>query len=62
MRAGSEPPLAILRDPVTGEVRAVLRDLPADPLASGALDALAPEPGLDVMLSRGLPGPGEWRW
>lgn len=62
MRTGSEAPLAILRDPRTGEVRAVLRDLPAGPLASGALDALAPEPGLDVMLSRGLPGPGEWRW
>ena len=61
MRAGSEPPLAILRDPATGEVRAVLRDLPAGPLARADLDAFAPEPGLDVMLSRGLPGPEDWR-
>ncbi|MDE2678145.1 MAG: Ig-like domain-containing protein [Gemmatimonadota bacterium] len=61
MREGSEPPMAIMRDPVTGEVRAIFRDLPADPMAPGALDALAPEPGLEIMVSGGLPGVVAWR-
>ena len=61
MRAGSEPPMAIMRDPVTGEVRAILRDLPAAAMGPGALDALAPEPGLDIVVSGGLPGAAAWR-
>ncbi|WP_419948336.1 Ig-like domain-containing protein [Candidatus Palauibacter sp.] len=61
MREGSEPPMAILRDPVTGHVRAILRDLPAGDLSPGVLDALAPERGLDIMVSGGLPGPADWR-
>ena len=61
MREGSEPPMAIMRDPVTGEVRAILRDLPSGPLAQSAADARAPEPGLEVMVSSGLPGAADWR-
>ncbi|MYD15282.1 MAG: hypothetical protein F4107_03515 [Gemmatimonadetes bacterium] len=61
MREGSEPPRAIMRDPVTGQVRAIFRDLPADPMAPGALDALAPEPGLEIMVSGGLPSVVAWR-
>ncbi len=61
MREGSEPLMAIMRDPVTGQVRAILRDLPVDAMAPGALDALAPEPGLEIMVSGGLPGVVAWR-
>ena len=61
MRQGSEPPMAIMRDPVTGQVRAILRDLPAGATGPGALDALAPEPGLDITVSDGLPGAAAWR-
>ncbi|WP_420461977.1 hypothetical protein [Candidatus Palauibacter sp.] len=61
MREGSEPPLAILRDPRTGQVRAILRDLPFGTVASSDLDALAREPGLDVMISSGLPDAAAWR-
>ncbi|WP_419165231.1 Ig-like domain-containing protein [Candidatus Palauibacter sp.] len=61
MREGSEPPLAILRDPRTGQVRAILRDLPADALARSDLDALAPAPGLEAMISSGLPDAAAWR-
>ncbi|WP_420636039.1 leucine-rich repeat domain-containing protein [Candidatus Palauibacter sp.] len=61
MREGSEPPMAIMRDPVTGHVRAILRDLPAGAMGPGALDALAPEPGLNIMVSGGLPGSAAWR-
>ena len=58
---GSEPPMAIMRDPRTGQVRAILTDLPAGPLARSAADARAPEPGLEVMVSSGLPGASAWR-
>lgn len=58
---GSEPPMAILRDPATGQVRAIFRDLPSGPLAQSAADARAPEPGLEVMVSSGLPGASAWR-
>ena len=61
MRVGSEPPMAFMRDPRTGEVRAILRNLPADPMSPGALDALAPEPGLEIMVSGGLPDSAAWR-
>ncbi|WP_420635128.1 leucine-rich repeat domain-containing protein [Candidatus Palauibacter sp.] len=61
MREGSEPPQAILRDPRTGQVRAILRDLPTGALARSDLDALAPEPGLEAMISSGLPGAAAWR-
>ena len=58
---GSEPPMAILRDPNTGQVRAIFRDLPTGPLAESTADARAPEPGLEVMVSSGLPGASAWR-
>ena len=61
LREGSEPPVAILRDPGTGQVRAIFRDLPSGPLAQSAADARAPEPGLEVMVSSGLPGAAAWR-
>ncbi len=61
MRQGSEPPMAIMRDPATGEVRAIFRDLPAGAMAPGALDALAPESGLEIMVSGGLPDLAAWR-
>ena len=61
MREGSEPPMAILRDPATGQVRAIFRDLPSGPLAHSAADARAPEPGLEVTVSSGLPGAAAWR-
>ena len=61
MTEGSEPPVAILRDPQTGQVRAILTDLPAGPLAQSAAGARALEPGLEVMVSSGLPGASAWR-
>ncbi|WP_428274975.1 Ig-like domain-containing protein [Candidatus Palauibacter sp.] len=55
-------PMAILRDPRTGQVRGVLRDGPSAVLAAsgraapGSLGA-----GLDVFFSRGVPGAAAWR-
>lgn len=52
-------PMAMLRDSVTGQVRGFLRDLP---VASDAISArsLAPEPGLEVVISRGVPDRTDW--
>ena len=61
MTEGSESPVAILRDPETGRVRAIFRDLPAGPPALGTAEARAPAPGLEVMVSSGLPGASAWR-
>ena len=57
----TDNPMAILRDPVTGQVRGFLRDLP--PQTQAAMDAAerAIEPGLQVLFSRGIPDPTEWR-
>ena len=54
-------PMAILRDPRTGQVRAILRDLP--PATQAARDAAgrSAERGLEVLVSLGIPGAGAWR-
>ena len=58
----SDVPTAILRDPRTGRVRAILRDVP--PAAPAAMDAATrstAEPELEVLFSRGMPGAAVWR-
>ena len=64
MMENTEPAMAILRNPGTGQVRAVLRNLPA--LTSGFVtpsDLNLPtlEPGLEVIVSRGVPDTTAWR-
>ena len=56
----SNIPMAILRNPQTGQVRGILRD---PPLASeAAADAVGVgAPGLEVLFSRGIPGAAAWR-
>ena len=58
----SNRPVAIVRDPRTGQVRGILRGAAALGLASadGAGDPL-PLQGLEVVSSRGIPGAGAWR-
>ena len=51
---------ALLRDPVTGRVRGILRDWATDDLADAAVSA-PPEAGLEVQVSRGVPGAEAWR-
>ena len=59
---GSDRPMAILRDPASGQVRAILRDLPpATAAAEAAAAAMPSEPGLEVLFSRGIPEAGAWR-
>jgi len=55
------PAAALLRDPVTGRVRGILRDWATEDLAGAGAISSPPEPGLEVQVSRGLPGPEAWR-
>ena len=59
----SDRTMTILRDPRSGQVRGILRDLPPAAVASYevAADAIAGEPGFEALFSRGIPGPDAWR-
>ena len=55
----SDIPMAILRDPRTGQVRGILRDPPlAAEVEADAIGVSAP--GLEVLFSRGIPGVAAW--
>ena len=58
-------PAALLLDLVTGKARGILRDWPvlddsAPGISAAAARRLAPEPGLDVVISRGVPSTEDW--
>ena len=57
----SDIPMAILRNPRTGQIRGVLRDPP--PATQAAANAVGQGVGtrLDVLFSRGIPGTEAWR-
>ena len=57
----TDRPMAILRDPQTGQVRGFLRDLP--PATQAAADAVggAVGQGMEVLFSRGIPPADAWR-
>lgn len=59
--AETSQPMAILRNPRTGQVRGFLRGLP--PTAPAAMDVAGQTagPGLEVYFSRGIPGVDGWR-
>lgn len=59
LEADTHRPAVIVRDPETGRIRAILRELPATTTRTDAA-SLSPEPGLEVLFSRGLPDPAEW--
>ena len=60
--AASDHSMAVLRDPRTGQVRAILRELPGTVLnRADAVAALSPEPGFEVLFSRGVPAAESWR-
>ena len=58
----SNVPVAILRDPGSGGVRGILRDLPPTVATRAAAEAgLAGAADLEVLFSRGIPGAEAWR-
>ena len=56
-----ESAAALLRDPVTGRVRGILRDWATEDLAGAAVVRDLPEAGLEAQVSRGVPGTEAWR-
>ena len=59
----TDRPMAILRDPLTGQVRGFVSDLPSGSLAETAFDAAgaaAGDPGVEILFSRGIPGAAAW--
>ena len=57
----SDLPMAILRNPRTGQVRGILRDLPPATQAARAAAGRTAGPGLEVLISRGIPDAAAWR-
>ncbi len=58
---GTDRPAAIVRDPRTGQVRAILGDLPPEVRTPADAARLASRPGLEVLFSRGIPDAAAWR-
>lgn len=57
----TDRPMAILRDPLTGKVRAFLSDLPQAAQAAMGAARRAAGPGMEVLFSRGIPDAAAWR-
>ena len=57
----SDHPMEILRNPRNGQVRGILRDLPAPTQAAMDAAGTVAGTGLEVLFSRGIPGAGAWR-
>ena len=51
---------ALLRDALTGQVRGFLRDVPISPSGVVSARRSLPEPGLEMVISRGVPDPSAW--
>ena len=54
------PSIALLIERGTGRVRGILRDWPAPGESVQAARRTLPEPGLDVVISNGIPAPADW--
>ena len=57
----TDRPITIVRDPQTGQVRGIIRDLPLEALAQADVAGGLSEPGLRVLGSRGIPDADAWR-
>ena len=54
------PAAALLLDSVTGNVRGILRDWPEPGITGVAARRMLPEPGLEVVISSGVPDAVDW--
>ncbi len=58
----SNLPMAILRNPRTGQIQGILRDLPPTIVTRVAAEAwVSRAPGIEVLFSRGIPDAEAWR-
>lgn len=51
---------SLLMDPATGQVRGILRDIPAQNPSRLSARRVLPEAGLDTVISRGIPASTDW--
>ena len=57
----TDRPVTILRNPATGRIRGILRDVTLAALIRGnTASALSLDPGLERLTSRGIPAPEDW--
>ncbi len=56
----TDRPVTILRDPQSGQIRGILRDLPDEGLP-GEAPAAPADANVEVLTSRGLPTPDDWQ-
>ena len=52
--------MALLRDPFSGRIRGVLRNLQVTPDGIVSARRSLPEPGLEMVTSKGVPDPADW--
>ena len=57
---GGEKAYALLLDSISGRVRGILRDWSEPGSSSVFARRMLPEPGLDVVISTGIPDPSDW--
>ena len=60
MTRDSDQSAALLLDQSTGKVRGILRDWPEPGTTVGAARRVVPEPGLEVVISSGIPNATDW--
>ena len=58
--ASGDAAAALLMDPATGQVRGVLRNIPAQDPSRLSARRVMPEAGLDMVISRGIPDSTDW--
>ncbi len=58
--ARGDAAMGLLLDRFTGQVRGFLRDLPVTPTGVVSARRSLPEPGLEMVISRGVPDPSDW--
>ncbi|MYA63962.1 MAG: hypothetical protein F4139_12895 [Gemmatimonadetes bacterium] len=56
----TDRPMAILRNPESGQIRQIMRDLPPGPAGREAAERMGTEKGFEVLFSRGIPDPADW--
>ena len=57
----TDRPMAILRNPESGQIRQIMRDLPPGPEGREVAERTAAAEGWEVIFSRGIPEPVDWR-
>ena len=61
MDRDTDRPMAMLRDPATGQIRQIAHELPAGAMGREVAIALASGTGFEVFFSRGIPALEDWR-